>query len=438
MKPTKQQRKIIDEWIHTSRFVYNKTVDAINKGHPPNHFNLRDKLVTKNTKKNNKDTEYLSCIEELGSLTIQKKKIEKELKACRTVNIELNNQLSCLIIEIKEKEESKKELKKKIVAEKNEEVYDWELETPKAIRDIAVSDVCNAHTTGFANLKLGNIKHFKIHFKKKTCPDKCIGVPKSLVTNEKGVIRIAPSFFNKKGGCCEFKMGKKTIKKYRDLKFDHDMRIVKQKDTYCLLVPIPQETTNPKPSTPYSYCGIDPGVRTFMTVFETNACIEYQHNEEALKRLNAKHAVLLNRKKNNILEKRVLKRTLNKIESRKSNLIDELHWKIIHDILNINDVVFYGDIKSHNISKKSNNRVLNRSFNDLKFYKFKQRLLFKATEKNKLVISVNEAFTSQTCSFCGKMYKPGCSKVYDCTHCHKRVDRDINAAKNILMKGILA
>lgn len=437
MKPSKQQRKIIDGWIHTSRFVYNKTVDAINKGHKPNHFNLRDKLVTENTKKNNKDKEYLSCIEDLESLTIQKKKIEKELKACRTVNIELNNQLSCLKIEIKEKEELKKELIKSLVAEKNDEVCDWELKTPKDIRSIAVSDVCDAHKTGFANLKLGNIKYFKIHFKKKTCPDKCIGVSKSLVKNRKGVIRIAPSFFEGRGGC-EFKMGKKTIKKYRDLEFEHDMRMVKQKYSYWLLVPIPQETNNPKPSTPYSYCGIDPGVRTFMTVFETNDCIEYQHNEDALKKLNAKHNVLLNRKKNNIFEKRALKRKLNKIESRKSNLIDELQWKVIHDILNINDVVFYGDIKSHNISKKSNNRVLNRSFNDLKFYKFKQRLLFKATEKNKLVISVNEAFTSQTCSFCGKMYKPGCSKVYDCTHCHKRMDRDINAAKNILMKGILA
>ena len=66
MKPSKQQRKIIDEWIHTSRFVYNKTVDAINKGDKPNHFNLRDKLVTEKTKKNNKDKEYISCIEELA------------------------------------------------------------------------------------------------------------------------------------------------------------------------------------------------------------------------------------------------------------------------------------------------------------------------------------------------------------------------------------
>jgi transposase len=132
------------------------------------------------------------------------------------------------------------------------------------------------------------------------------------VKNRKGVIRIAPSFFEGMGGC-EFKMGKKTIKKYRDLEFEHDMRIVKQKDSYWLLVPILQETNNPKPSTPYSYCGIDPGVRTFMTIFETNDCIEYQHNEDALKKLNAKHKVLLNRKKNNIFEKRALKRKLIKI-----------------------------------------------------------------------------------------------------------------------------
>ena len=53
IKPTKQQRHIIDEWINTSRYVYNKTIALINKGHPINHFELRDKLVTENTKKNN-------------------------------------------------------------------------------------------------------------------------------------------------------------------------------------------------------------------------------------------------------------------------------------------------------------------------------------------------------------------------------------------------
>ena len=114
-----------------------------------------------------------------------------------------------------------------------------------------------------------------------------------------------------------------------------------------------------------------------------------------------------------------------------------MHWKTANDLLKKNDVIFYGDIKSNDIVCKSNNKNLKRSFNDMKFYKFKERLLYKASIKSKLVICVNEAFTSKTCSFCGNINNPGCSKIYKCINCHKKIDRDINAAKNILMKGIL-
>ena len=75
--------------------------------------------------------------------------------------------------------------------------------------------------------------------------------------------------------------------------------------------------------------------------------------------------------------------------------------------------------------------------NNLKFYKFKERLLFKSVERNKQVFLVNEAYTTQTCSNCGSNNKPGCSSVYSCRNCKKKVGRDVNAAKNILMKGII-
>ena len=71
------------------------------------------------------------------------------------------------------------------------------------------------------------------------------------------------------------------------------------------------------------------------------------------------------------------------------------------------------------------------------FYKFKTRLQYKALVENKKIFEVNEAYTTQTCSYCGNMYKPECSKIYDCNKCKKNIDRDINAAKNILMKGII-
>lgn len=72
---------------------------------------------------------------------------------------------------------------------------------------------------------------------------------------------------------------------------------------------------------------------------------------------------------------KVRKKAKYKIEECKENIINELHWKSINDILKRNDYVFYGDIKSHDIVKKSNNRFLNRDINDLKFYKFKARSL---------------------------------------------------------------
>ena len=74
----------------------------------------------------------------------------------------------------------------------------------------------------------------------------------------------------------------------------------------------------------------------------------------------------------------------------------------------------------------------------MKFYKFKQRLKYKALIENKLIVCVPENYTTQTCSFCGTINKPECSKIYSCSVCNKIVDRDINAAKNILMKGLLS
>ncbi len=433
IKPNLQQRKIIDEWINTSRYVYNKTICLINKGHPINHFLLRDKLVTEDTKKHNK--EYKVFEMELQELKNQKNVLNNELKqnkknieCCIKIikQIEIQDQL------INDKKKTKHEIIKKLSSNKNEEILDWELNTPKAVRDGAVNDVCKAYKTGFTNLKLGNIKYFNMHYKKKTNPDKCVCIPKSLIKNKNGIIHLSSYFFKEN---CKFKMGKNTLKKFKDLVIANDSRIIKQKDDYWLIVPVPFEEVKKQPL--INYCGIDPGVRTFMTSFGNNGCIEYKHDEQTMQILNNKLLKIKKLRKLK-LRGRILKRQLNKIENKKNNLIDELHWKVINDILEKNDVIFYGNIKSHNIVKNKKNSKLNKNMNDLKFYKFKERLLFKANEIQKRVILVNEAYTSQTCSYCGCMYKIGNSKIYECKQCEKNIDRDMNAAKNILMKGILS
>jgi len=49
--PTKSQKAMLDKFIDTSRYVYNKTVEHIRNDHPANFQSLRDLLVTTNTQK---------------------------------------------------------------------------------------------------------------------------------------------------------------------------------------------------------------------------------------------------------------------------------------------------------------------------------------------------------------------------------------------------
>ena len=60
-------------------------------------------------------------------------------------------------------------------------------------------------------------------------------------------------------------------------------------------------------------------------------------------------------------------------------------------------------------------------------YRFKECLLFKARQfGKKVVIVVNEAHTSKTCSCCGGYHqKLGGSKTYHCKQCKTVMDRDL-------------
>ena len=52
-------------------------------------------------------------------------------------------------------------------------------------------------------------------------------------------------------------------------------------------------------------------------------------------------------------------------------------------------------------------------------------------------IKVDPSYTSQTCSLCGHVDKASrVGEAFCCTRCGMRMDADINAAKNILMRGV--
>lgn len=71
------------------------------------------------------------------------------------------------------------------------------------------------------------------------------------------------------------------------------------------------------------------------------------------------------------------------------------------------------------------------------FFRFKTRLLQVARRLGRRVVICSEEYTSQTCSCCGGLTKSS-SKLYKCMaeNCPDVADRDVNGARNILLKTL--
>lgn len=73
-------------------------------------------------------------------------------------------------------------------------------------------------------------------------------------------------------------------------------------------------------------------------------------------------------------------------------------------------------------------------------FKFRQRLFQKAEETSHCIVhEVTEEDTSRTCGNpdCGRInYKLGGNKTFVCVYCNWTIDRDMNGARNILLKNV--
>jgi IS605 OrfB family transposase len=411
--PTKHQKKLLDQFIDTSRFVYNRTIEHIEKGNKVNFHDIRDVLVTENTKKGVDEYKVYDGI--IGMLKKQKEiikdrdKYKDEIKLIDE-NIQILNQ-------------NRRNAMKSYDYTKNPLINDFETETPKDIRACAVKRCCDAYKTGFSNLKNGNIKFFKMHFKKKTEPIQSIELTPKIISIRDGDIRIAPEYFK---GECTLKSNKKI-----NQTIENNVDIVRRYKEYYLHMSVKTEPKECKQTG--MIAGIDPGIRTFATVHshnnDTTIIKEYKHRADMLKRLNMKLTLLKS-------AKRIRKKQKRKIEKKKRDLVDRLHWDFVNNLLSENDVIYFGDIKSHDIVNGGKNKSLNVAFNDLKFYQLKQRLMYKAYLYGKKVFMVPEHYTTKTCSNCGTINdNVGSKEVFECTHCKMITGRDFNASKNMKLKG---
>ena len=103
----------------------------------------------------------------------------------------------------------------------------------------------------------------------------------------------------------------------------------------------------------------------------------------------------------------------------------------------------YIAIEDLNVKGMMKNKHLAKDIANCSFYNIREHLIRKATERDIVVRLVDRFYpSSKTCSNCGG-YKKDLKlsqRVYSCNHCQEKIDRDLNAALNIVRtdKYILA
>jgi putative transposase len=419
LKLTNVQKVVIDKNLQVSNYVYNKTIKYINDNKLTNihKLKLRDKLVTLNSKTENiayiKFRQYITKLKKQTNL-LNKRKLKDIVK------------LSKLHERIKYVESVFAQVKKDIKPLINSELKSWEIDVHKDIRAEAVFEACKNIKTAKNNVNTGLIKFFQMKYKTKKAGKYSMGLTKAMFKLTNGKFYFTNKKFKGNDSILHFsKRNSKLVKTFADFK---DSKIIKKQGKYFLALAIEnKKVTEFKTS---RVIGIDPGVRTFLTCYSEDHGIEYKFNNDLTDKLDKLKSILKN--KSNLR-----KRTLTKIDKRKENVINELHWKCANHLVKNYDVIILEKFDSQGFVKGGKNKTLNRRTNNLKPYLFRQRLLYKADCYDKKVLVVNSHHTTKTCSNCGNHQDIGMSKIYDCKKCNQVLERDFNAAKNILMKGLL-
>ena len=313
----------------------------------------------------------------------------------------------------------------KDIAEQNKE-HDYIKSVPYQIKKIAVRDYNKALFINKIKAKrLG--KPFEMKFRSKKNPKQSCYIPKSAISSS-GIYHTIAG---------KLKMKERAWFENEDI---IDCRLVLEFGKWFIV--IPKEIKTSPIENQEGVVAIDPGVRTFATYFSTEGYFGKLGKEafDRILKLNLKIDKLLGKisteKDKN--KKSNLKRSIFNIRFKIRNLIDELHWKTIKFFTSRFKVIIFPPFNVSEMIKKSNRKLhkkVIRSMNCFRFFKFKERLKLKCKENGVTFIESSEAFTSRTNSFTGELIENLGSKEKFMFN-NISVDRDINGARNILIRAM--
>lgn len=190
---------------------------------------------------------------------------------------------------------------------------------------------------------------------------------------------------------------------------------------------------------PASIVGIDLGVKKLVTLSDGT---EYENNKYILKyekRIKRMQRALSRKVKgsNNYFKcKRKLVTLYNKLANSRKCYIH----KISKNITDEYDIITCEKLHTKSMIIEGKKNTLSKNINDACFNEIIRQLEYKSKFKGKQFYQIYDYYpSSQTCSRCNnqdKKYKKLNERIYNCTKCYLKLDRDLNASINIMFEGL--
>lgn len=192
----------------------------------------------------------------------------------------------------------------------------------------------------------------------------------------------------------------------------------------------------------HSTVALDPGVKTFQTLFDADGqAIEWGKNDMTEIFVLCRHIDGIQSKISKKGPTYTLRRAYHRAIRKVKDKIKECHRKLALFLCENYRVIIIPPFETKNMIKKAERKIRKKTVRQMctwSHYSFRQALFSKAELHPWVkVIEYGEHHTTKTCDLCGTLnHNVGGRKTFKCVDsiCGHVADRDIHAAKNILLR----
>jgi putative transposase len=245
-------------------------------------------------------------------------------------------------------------------------------------------------------------------------------------------VRKAASFT--KGGKLQIsKLGTIDIKLHRKIDGKVKQVVIKKQNQKWFTIFSVEKRVQPQQPVIDNAVGIDLGIKSFAFLSNGEKIDNPNYLRKEERKLKRHQRRLSHKKKgskNWYKQRAKVQQTHEKVANQRR---DFLHRKSYH-IAEAYSFVATEDLNIRNMVK---NRHLAKSISDAGWGMFRHMLRYKLEQRERTFIKVKPHYTSVECSSCGHHVKKSLSvRTHVCTKCGLVMDRDENAAHNILNRGL--